>query len=315
MARRRGSGATWLNETPPPVSNRTVILRLCLFLALLLPAAAPLAAQSSGGTMSEKALRDTVARDKALFERAAREGDDLDEAWFAGEARAIASSYDVLIQKNPDFAAAYVAYGMFLGKIDMNRAAVAMLLKANKLDPDLAVVKNQLAKHLAEDGKPLDALPYLTAAIELEPREPLYHFHLGKLLMEARADFVAQGGWTAAAIDKSMLEAFQRAADLAPGELALAYQHAKAYYEIDPPRWEEALGVWEKIAARIAAPAAQQLTKLHRANILVQLDRESEARALLDQVTDLELVTEKQQVLDALAAREKSPRVAESVKK
>lgn len=302
MARPRGGGAAWLNETPPPVSNRSVIIRLCLFLALLLPAAAPLAAQTAGGTLSEKTLRDIVARERVLFERAEREGDDLDEAWFAGEARAIASSYDILIQKSPEFAAGYVAYGLFLGKIDMNRAAVAMLLKANKLDPEIPLVKNQLAKHLAEDGKPLDALPYLTAAIDLAPSEPLYHFHLGKLLMEAREDFIAQGGWTAAAIDKSMLEAFQRAADLAPGELSLAYQHAKAYYAIDPPRWEEALGVWEKIAARTPAPAAQQLTKLHRANILAKLDRAAEARALLDQVTDLELVAEKQQIIDALAA-------------
>lgn len=304
MARGRGGGATWLNETPPPVSNRSVILRLCLFLALLLPAAAPLPAQSPGGTLSEKTLRDIVAREKALFERAAREGDDLDEASFAAEARAIAGSYDILIQKSPEFAPAYVAYGMFLGKIDMNRAAVAMLLKANKLDPDIPLVKNQLAKHLAEDGKPLDALPYLTAAIDLAPNEPLYHFHLGQLLMEARADFIAQGGWTPAAIDKAMLEAYQRAAELAPGELSLAYQHAKAYYAIEPPRWEEALGVWEKIAARAPAPAAQQLTKLHRANILVKLGRLSEVRALLDRVTDMELVTEKQQVLDALAAAE-----------
>lgn len=304
LARRGGGGAAWLNETPPSVSNRPVILRLCLFLALLSPAAAPLSAQSPGGTLSERTLRDVVAREKALFERAAREGDDLDEAHFAAEARAIAGSYDILIQKSPEFAAAYVAYGMFLGKIDMNRAAVAMLLKANKLDPGIPLVKNQIAKHLAEDGKPLDALPYLMAAIDLAPNEPLYHFHLGQLLMEARADFMAEGGWTPAAIDKAMLEAYQRAADLAPGELSLAYQHAKAYYAIDPPRWEEALGVWEKIAARTTAPAAQQLAKLHRANILGKLGRMAEARALLDQVTDMELVAEKQQVLDALAAAE-----------
>jgi tetratricopeptide (TPR) repeat protein len=290
-----------LNEMSPPVSNRPVLLRLCLIFALLLPVAAPLTAQTAGGTLTEKTLRDIVAREKALFARAEREGDHLDEAFFAAEARAIAASYDVLIQKSPDFAAAYVAYGVFLGKIDMSRAAVAMLLKANKLDPDIPLVKNQLAKHLAEDGKPLDALPYLTAAIELAPKEPLYHFHLGQLLREARADFIAEGGWTPAAIDKAMLEAYQRAADLAPGELALAYQHAKAYYAIDPPRWEEALGVWEKIAARTTAPAAQQLTRLHRANILVRLGRTAEARALLDQVTDLDLVAEKQQVLDALA--------------
>lgn len=291
------------NETPLPVSYRTVASRL-LFLCLLVGLIVPAARMAGAETLAERTLRDVAARERALFARAEREGDHLDEAFFAAEARSIASSYDVLIQKNPDFAAAHVAYGVFLGKIDMNKAAVAMLLRANKLDPNIALVKNQLAKHLAEDGRPLEALPYLTAAIDLEPRQPLYHFHLGQLLLAARDDFLAEGGgWTRAKIDNAMLEAFQRASDLAPGELALAFQHAKAFYELDPPRWEEALAAWEKIGQRTPAPATQQLTKLHRANILVKLDRIAEARALLDQVTDLQMVAEKQQVLDAIAAK------------
>ncbi|HLP24055.1 MAG TPA: hypothetical protein VK477_00155, partial [Acidobacteriota bacterium] len=232
-------------------------------------------------------------------------GDQLDEARFAGEAKGIASSYDVFIQKNPDFAPGYVAYGVFLGKIDMAKAAVAMLLRANKLDPNIPLVKNQLAKHLAEDGKPLEALPYLTSAIDLAPDEPLYHFHLGQLLLEAREELLREGGWTRAALDKSMLEAFQRAADLSPADLSLAYQHAKAYYEIDPPRWEEALAVWERLGGRATSESMRQLVKLQRANILVELGRGDDARALLDQVTDLKLTEEKQKVLDAIAAAKK----------
>jgi tetratricopeptide (TPR) repeat protein len=282
-------------SVPPRFS--LVALAVCLVLTAL-PAAA-------SETLAERTLRDVVAREKALFDRAEREGEHLDEAFFAAEARSIAASYDVLIQKNPALAAAHVAYGIFLGKIDMNKEAVAMLLRANKLDPDIALVKNQLAKHLAEDGRPLEALPYLTAAIDLEPRQPLYHFHLGQLLMAAREDLLLapDGGWTRTAIDNAMMEAFQRASDLAPGELSLAFQHAKAYYEVEPPRWEEALAAWERLGQRTAAPAVQQLTKLHRANILVKLGRVAEARTLLDQVTDLQMVADKQQVLDAIAAK------------
>lgn len=255
-------------------------------------------------TLTEKTLREIVERQKQLFARAAQEGEQLDEPHFISESKAIVAAYDILIQKSPDFVPAYVAYGVFLGKIDMNREAVAMLLKANKLDPNLALVKNQLAKHLAEDGKVLEALPYLTSAIELEPKEPLYHLHLGKLLLEGRDDFLRSGEWKREGLERTMLSAFARAAELTPGDFAYAYQHAKVYYELDPPRWAEALTVWQALDNRAKTGAQRQLVRLHQANVLVKLDRLTDARALLDQVTDIQMFEEKQKVIDALAAKE-----------
>ncbi len=291
-----------LNDSRRAVSNARVSHRFLALCALLIVCVVP---SFAAETLAEKSLKEIVERQKQLFAQAEKEGDQLDEARFAAEAKALAGSYDVFIQKNPDFAPGYVAYGVFLGKIDMTKAAVAMLLKANKLDANIPLVKNQLAKHLAEDGKPLEALPYLTAAIDLAPNEPLYHYHLGQLLLEAREDFLREGGWSRAALDKSMLEAFQRAADLSPADLSLAYQHAKAYYEIEPPRWDEALAVWEKLGGRATTESLRQLVKLQRANILAKLGRGAEARALLDQVTDLKLTDEKQKVIDAIAAAKK----------
>jgi tetratricopeptide (TPR) repeat protein len=298
-----------LNETPLPVSNRPVVHRLLFALILSLSTFA--LAASAAETLTEKTLRDIVERQKRLFARAEQEGEHLDEPHFVSESKAIAASYDILIQKNPDYAPAFAAYGVFLGKIDMNREAVAMLLKANKLDPSLALVKNQLAKHLAEDGKPLDALPYLTAAIDLEPKEPLYHLHFAKLLMEARDEFIRSGEWNRAALEKAMLGAFQRAAELS-GDFAYAYQHAKAYYELDPPRWAEALKVWQALEQRAPSTTTRQLVRLQQANVLVKLDRPVDARALLDQITDMQLVAEKQQVIDALKAKEAAGATNES---
>ena len=304
LVRQAKSPAAW-HEPPSPVSLRRVTLRLLTLCAALVAVALPrLAAE----TLAEKSLKEIVDRQKQLFARAEKEGEQLDEARFAAEAKALSSSYDVFIQKNPDFAAGYAAYGVFLGKIDMAKAAVAMLLKANKLDPNIPLVKNQLAKHLAEDGKPLEALPYLTSAIELAPDEPLYHYHLAQLLLAAREDFLHEGTWSRASLDRAMLGAFARAAELSPNDLSLAYAHAKAYYEIDPPRWEEALALWEKLGARANTERLRQLVKLQRANVLLKLARRDEAEALLPQVTDLELVSEKQKLLDALAATKVAPK-------
>ena len=56
-----------------------------------------------------------------------------------------------------------------LWKISMRKQAVAILLKANQLDPDIPLVKNELGNYLAEEGKPLEALNYYLSAVKLEP--------------------------------------------------------------------------------------------------------------------------------------------------
>lgn len=255
-------------------------------------------------TLAERTLRDIVIRERELFAKAQKAGEQFDQGVFHGEAQSIVTSYDVLVQKNPEFVAAYVAYGMFLGKVSMDKQAVAMLLKANKLDPNIALVKNQLAKHIAEDGKPVEALPYLMAAIDLEPREPLYHFHLGQLLLAGRDDFLTNGAFTQAGLDKAMLEAFKKASELALSDFGYAYQYAKAFYEIDPPRWEEALGIWEELELRpITTTTLRHMVRLQKANVLIKLGRNEEARLALETVTDPKLAEDKQTLLDQLAPK------------
>jgi tetratricopeptide (TPR) repeat protein len=292
------------------VSHRSVIIRplFCLFLGVSLPlvrlpAAEPAAAEPHSETLAEQTLREIAARQRELFAKAEKEGEQFDEALFHGEAQSIASSYDILIQKNPTFVTAYAAYGVFLGKVGMTRQAVAMLLKANQLDPNIATVKNQMAKHLAEDGKPLEALPWLMSAIDLEPKEALYHYNLGQLLLTNRENFVASGEFTPAGIDKSMLDAFQRAADLSPTDVSLAYSRAKAYYAVDPPRWEEALEAWKQLEERPVTTTMRQLVRLQKANVLLKLGRRDDARTALDGITDPKLAEEKKTLLDQLAPK------------
>jgi len=268
-----------------------------------LAAADPASASPPAETLADRTLRDIAARQNELFARAEKDGEQFDEALFHGEAQSIASSYDILLQKNPDFATAYAAYGVFLGKVGMTRQAVAMLLKANKLDPNIATVKNQIAKHLAEDGKPLEALPWLMSAIDLAPKEPLYHYNLGQLLLTGRENFLTSGEFTRAGLDKAMLGAFQRAAELSPADLSLAYQYAKAFYELDPPRWDEALEVWNKLADRPVTTTMRQLVRLQRANVLLKLGRREEAHTELDGITDPKLADEKKTLLDQLAPK------------
>jgi tetratricopeptide (TPR) repeat protein len=257
--------------------------------------------QAGAETMSEKALKDIVARQKNVFTRAEAEKDHLDEAWLRGEIQSVINSYDVLIQKSPDFAPAYVAYGMLLGRVGMVREAVGMLIKANQLDGEIPVVKNEIARFLAEDGKIVDALPWLTAAIDLAPREPLYHYHLGKLLTEGRDDLIATGQFTRAKLDQAMLEAFKRAAELAPDNFAYVYRAAEAYYDLETPQWDDALKAWSALEEKAEPGVEQQTIRLHAANVLIKLGAVAHARTLIATVTEAPLQKQKQTLLDELA--------------
>lgn len=272
-------------------------------LALVLAGLLWLAPAAPAETLSEKTLKEIVARQRNIFARAGRESENLDEAWLRGELQSVINSYDVLIQKSPDFAPAYVAYGMLLGQVGMNREAVGILLKANKLDPHIPVVKNQLAKHLAEDGKPVEALPWIMAALDLEPKEPLYHYHLGLLLTVGRDEFIRTGQFTRPALDRTMLEAFRRAAEHAPDNFAYAYRAAEAYYDLETPQWDEALKAWAALEDRAKPGIEQQTIRLQAANVLIKQGQPDRARALLAMVTEEVLKKQKQTLLDQLAPK------------
>ena len=268
-----------------------------LAVPLLCAAEAPPRAE----TLAEKTLKDIVARQRDIFARADKEGDNLDMARLRGELQSVIHSYDVLIQKSPDFAPAYVTYGLLLGQVGMTREAVGIMLKANKLDAEIPVVKNELARFLAEDGKVVEALPWLTAAIALAPQESLYHYHLGKLLTEGRDEFIKTGQFARPALDQAMLEAFARAAALAPDNFGYAYRSAEAYYDLEVPQWDAALARWSELETHAQPGIEQQTIRLQAINVLIKMGRLDHARAILVTVTDPVLQKQKQTLLDSLA--------------
>ena len=280
--------------------NRLVATTLLVALTLM-PRLSAADQPARGETMAEKTLKEIVGRQRDILARADKDGDNVDIAGLRGDLQGVINSYDVLIQKSPDFAPAYVAYGMLLGQVGMTRQAVGILLKANKLDAEIPVVKNEIGRFLAEDGKLVEALPWIMSAIDLEPKQPLYHFHLGKLLTEGRDEFIKTGQFTRAALDKAMLQAFLRASELAPTNFSYAYRAAEAYYDLETPQWDAALAAWRKLEAGVETPLEHQTLRLHQANVLIKQGKVVEARALADTVTEITLAKQKQTLLDSLA--------------
>ncbi len=271
-----------------------------LFLSLLLLASAGGVLAADSETMPERTLRQIVERQKQVLAEAEKQGDKLDEEALRTQAQSIAHDYDRLLASSPSFAAGYAAYGYFLGKVGMTKESIGMLLKANQLDPNIPLVKNQIGNYLAENGKPIDAAQYFLGAIKLAPNEPLYHYQLGRLLTVGRDIFLKSGEWTRAALDNAMHNAFKRAHELAPDNFDYAYAYAMSFYDLENPDWDGALKAWAALEEKSQTPLERQTMRLHAANVLVKLGKEDHAKALLETIDEPDLQGQKQRVVSQL---------------
>lgn len=245
-------------------------------------------------------LKELVARQDALLAAAGKENADMENV--KRDIQTLIFDYDTFLRAYPTFAPAYVTYGLLLGRVGMRRESAAMLLKANLLDPNLPLVKNQLGNYLAEEGEPLEAVNYFLAAIQLAPNEPLYHYQLGTLLTEARDDFLKSGMWTRAQLDQTMQDAFKHAAELAPDNITYAYAYAFSFYDLAEPKWDEALKAWGALEDRVAPGLEKETIRLQAANILIKQQKFDHARVLLSTVTTPQLQKHRQELLAQLPA-------------
>jgi len=271
----------------------------CLLLAVLVPLAV---AAPQSETMVERALRLLLERQYQLFADAERQGDKLDISAFQTQVQTLALDYEAFLRNNPTNATGFAAYGRLLGRVGMDGQALGVMLKAAELNPNDPMVKNQIGNHLAEGGKPLDALPFFLAAVQLAPEEPLYHYQLGTLLTEARDDFLESGEWTREALDRDMLAAFAKAAELAPDRIEFTYRHAEAYYDLAEPDWAAALKAWAALEENAENPVERETMRLHAANILIKQGKPDHARLVLTLVTEAALQGQKEKLIAELDA-------------
>ena len=273
--------------------------RTLLTLLILLGLSAGLMAGTSE-SLADRTLKDIAERQKSLLADAARMGDRMDQEAFRSQVESLCHEYEAFLRSNPDSSAGYAAYGFLLSKVGMRKDAAAILLKANQLDPNIPLVKNQLGNYLAEEGKPLEAVNYYLSAIKLEPKEPLYHYQLGTLLYEAREDFIKSGEWTQVALEHAMHEAFRQAAELAPDRFEFVYRYGESFYDLQSPNWDEALAVWTTLAAQSRTAIEKQTLLLHEANVYLKWGKPEKARPILDQVTEPALQGQKQKLVAEL---------------
>ena len=273
------------------------LLSLCLALATL---CAPYAAHAAAESMSERELKRILQRERTIIAAAQSAGEAMDRGNTEMQLREVVQEYESLLRRDPQFIAGFIAYGLFLNNAGEAKRAYAIFKKAEKIEPELAVIKNQLGNHHAEEGEYEKALTYYQGAVALEPKEALYHYQLGTLLYEFREFFIDAKLFTRDALLTRCGEAFARAAELAPDNIAYTYRHAESFYDLPTPDWPGALAAWKAIEQRTKAGVEQETILLQEANVLIQLGQPDTARAVLERVTAEPLQTNKKKLVDQL---------------
>lgn len=272
----------------------TPILRLML--AMLLPVAA--LAQSTD--FASKRLLDIAEKESAIYKKIAEDPEFYSEEDLDRRINELVQSYRTYLVDQPDDASAYILYGKLLRRLEQYDQAFTAFLKADELDPEIAVVKQQIGNHLAEEGKGTEALTFYLRAVDLETETATYHFALGQLLHEFRQEFITEKLFTQDALEREMLKAFRRAAELEPDNFSYQMRLGEAYYDLSSPDWKSALVYWNKLRKKAETSLQVEILDLHRSRVLGKLGRVDEAVELMDTVLNPALQQSKQQVLEEI---------------
>ena len=255
---------------------------------------------SNGSDLASQRLLSIADKEAGIYKKIAEDpafysDDDLDR-----RINELIQSYRSYLLDQPSDVSAYILYGKLLRRVGENEQAFKAFLKADEIDPKIAVVKQQIGNHLAENGKCKTALSFYLQAVDLAPDIPIYHFSLGQLMHEFRSEFIKSGIFTRDALEREMLKAFGQAVELEPDNFDYQMRLGESYYDLVSPDWKSALIHWNSLRQSATTLLQKEILDLHSARALGRLGRIDEAKALLVQVHTAALQGSKKQVIDEI---------------
>ncbi|WP_269539299.1 hypothetical protein [Cerasicoccus fimbriatus] len=250
-----------------------------------------------GETLADRRLRDIYERQQALYQRLSDEGAELSDPEYDRLITEVLTQYQSYLLDFPDSVHGVVLYGKMLRDIDQRHEANKAFIRANRLDPNLAVVKQQIGNYLAEEGEPALALAYYMSAAELEPNESLYAYQIGEVLYTYRDELIADEALEPALLDQQMLDSFERAHQLDPDNRQLNRRYAEAFFDVDTPNWEKARTLWRKLEISTTDPGEKDWIRLQEARVLIKMGHTAEARQILSEVQTPSLQGAKEHLL------------------
>ncbi|WOO41303.1 tetratricopeptide repeat protein [Rubellicoccus peritrichatus] len=250
--------------------------------------------------MADLRLERIYNKQQAVFKKIAERPEDFPLAERDRVLDNLLTEYSAFVFENPDFVYGYILYGKLLRQVGDREAANVAFAKANQLDPQIAVVKQQIGNYLVEEGRPMLALPYFVAAVELEPEYALYHYQLGELLHQSRDVFIEEQEMPADVHSEQMLESLGNAARLDPGNRQFQMRYAEAFFDTLNPDWELALVHWNFLENSSSNPLERDIIRLQKARVLIAQGNSSEAETILISMNQPSLETARQELLESV---------------
>ena len=259
-----------------------------------------------GITLSSLALSRILDK-QARFFRFPDKSSERNDPELTRKAQEIVADYDAYLGANPKDTNALILYGKFLRRVGQEQHAVGYFLEADSINPKLAVVKQQLANYLIEEGRPIDAFPFLIMTIELAPGQADYHYHLGNFLFLFEDDLAREGIMTKDSVRAFMHKSFKQSAKLSPSNFDYQLRFAQSFFDYPDSSKEFALRTWNELIRKFPdrSKAENDYFNLCKARILLELNRQSDAVSLIESVSSKALDSAKQSLLHQVKRKPK----------
>ena len=272
-----------------------------LIAALLLPifqTPAKPALSAEGITLSSQALSHLLDKQSRFFELSGKPG-KTNDAELTRKAQEIVAEYESHLSLYPKDTNALILFGKFLRRVGQEEHAVDYFLEADAINPKLAVVKQQLANYLIEEGKPVDAFPYLIMTIELDPMQADYHFQLANFLFLFGDELTRAGIMARDSVVSFMHKSFKQSSELAPSNFNYHLRFAQSFFDFPGAGKQNALQSWNELIRKFPerSKAEKDYFNLCKARILLDLNQQSAALSLLDSVSSKALLSAKKSLI------------------
>ena len=283
-----------------------LVLVACTTLATSQPSSRP-------AKLDQKELLTIVQRHEKLLFQYSDNPDKFEIQKLADRIDNIAKAYASFNNNNPKDVFGYVLHGKFLREIGRYPDAYRVFQKAYALDPNLAVVNQQLGNHHSENGRFREAYQHFTKAAKLDPTVPVYHYQLGAHLLYFSKPILAENLLASEEYDKTLMNSLAEAVRLDPQNRSYRTLQAEAYYELKKPDWEAAYKAWSSLLTGSNSEAETQTIQLNQATVLYELKRAPEARLLLSEISLPALSKQKDTLVEKLGGTVQSAKAPASV--
>lgn len=255
----------------------------------------------NGFTLAELNLAKVIQTQEEFFNFADKEN-QIEEIEMTRKAQEIVSSYESHISENPEDYYALILFGKFLQKVGQEEHAIDYFLKADLINPKLAVVKQQIANYLIKQDKIIDAFPFYLMAIEIAPKEATYHFELGAYLTLFLDDLVKAEILDYDTGQTLMHDSFKEAHSLLPKSFEFALRYGQSFFDISDADMIKANKFWSSLLDEFPDLSKSEIDYINlcKARILIQLNRVGEAKLLINSVTSQNLINSKVSLLEQI---------------